>query len=49
MTVTANEVMTNIDMFCTSVLDIIFDVIESGLGVSFDENISTSVEFERTM
>jgi hypothetical protein len=36
--------MTNVDVFCASVLDVIFDVIESGLGVSFDENRSTSIE-----
>ena len=43
----SNEMMTYIDMFCASVLDVVFDVIESGLGVSFDENRSTGVEFER--
>ena len=40
--------MTNIDVLCASVLDIIFDMIESGLGVSFDKNRLTSVNFERT-
>src|SRR5271169_906279 len=39
--------MTNIDMFCASVLDVIFDMIECGLGVSFDKNRRTSVDFER--
>ena len=43
----SNEMMTNIDVFCTSVLGVIFDVIESGLGVSFDENWLISIEFER--
>ena len=43
----SDKMMTNIDVLCASVLDVIFDVIEGGLGVSFDENRSIGIEFER--
>ena len=43
----ANKMMTNVDVFCASVLDVVFDMIESGLGVSFDENRLIGIEFER--
>ena len=40
--------MTNVDVLCARMLDVVFDVIESWLGVSFDENGLTGVDFERT-
>ena len=43
----SDKMMTNIDVLCASVLDVVFDVIEGGLGVSFDENRSIGIEFER--